>query len=83
MRESFQQVATDELCFASGGSQIANIRRESQARISISREPVGSGRERLFTISGTPEANTRALELIYTALENEKARREQSASADG
>jgi heterogeneous nuclear rnp K-like protein 2 len=58
-----------------GGAQIANIRRESQARISISREPIGSGRERLFTISGRPEANTRALELIYSALEHEKERR--------
>ncbi|KAI9002879.1 hypothetical protein DFJ74DRAFT_613332 [Hyaloraphidium curvatum] len=62
-----------------GGVQIAGIRRESQARITISREPVGSARERLFTISGTAAANTKALELIYKVLESEKGRREQEA----
>lgn len=31
--------------------------------------------ERMFTIQGTPEANERALYLLYGQLENEKERR--------
>ncbi|KAI8809298.1 hypothetical protein BJ742DRAFT_805781 [Cladochytrium replicatum] len=58
-----------------GGNFINHIRKVSQCRISISKETDTTTNERTFTISGTPEANEKALHLLYTQLENEKQRR--------
>jgi heterogeneous nuclear rnp K-like protein 2 len=58
-----------------GGSKISEIRRLSGSRISIAKVPHDDSGERMFTIQGTPEANERALYLLYGQLENEKERR--------
>lgn len=60
-----------------GGSKISEIRRLSGSRISIAKVPHDETGERMFTISGTSEANERALYLLYGQLESEKERRLQ------
>lgn len=65
-----------------GGAKIAEIRRLSGSRISIAKMPHDETGERMFTIQGTPEANERALYLLYEQLENEKERRLRSVLSD-
>ena len=60
-----------------GGAKISEIRRLSGSRISIAKMAHDETGERMFTIQGTPEANERALYLLYGQLENEKERRLQ------
>jgi len=57
------------------GSKISEIRRLSGSRISIAKTPHDETGERMFTIQGSPEANEKALFLLYNQLENEKERR--------
>ncbi|ESK98288.1 kh domain rna-binding protein [Moniliophthora roreri MCA 2997] len=57
------------------GSKITEIRRLSGSRISIAKAPHDDTGERMFTIVGTPEANEKALFLLYNQLESEKERR--------
>lgn len=57
------------------GSKITEIRRLSGSKISIAKEPHDDTGERMFTIIGTPEANEKALFLLYNQLESEKDRR--------
>ncbi|RIA83401.1 hypothetical protein C1645_833888 [Glomus cerebriforme] len=64
------------------GSKISEIRRLSGSRISIAKTPHDETGERMFTIQGSPEANEKALFLLYNQLENEKDRR-LSATANG
>jgi len=66
------------------GAKITEIRRLSGAKISIAKTPHDETGERMFTIVGTPDANEKALFLLYNQLENEKERRvgkEQAASS--
>lgn len=65
-----------------GGSKITEIRRLSGSRISIAKEAHDETGERMFTIQGTPEANEKALFLLYTQLESEKERRTQTADEE-
>jgi len=58
-----------------GGTKITEIRRLSGAKISIAKTPHDETGERMFTIVGTPEANEKALFLLYNQLESEKERR--------
>jgi len=58
-----------------GGSKILEIRRLSGSRISIAKVAHDESGERMFTITGTPEANEKALYLLYNQLEMEKERR--------
>ncbi|KAI9320690.1 hypothetical protein BX666DRAFT_1875303 [Dichotomocladium elegans] len=58
-----------------GGAKISEIRKLSGSRISIAKMPHDESGERMFTIQGTPEANERALYLLYGQLEVEKERR--------
>ncbi|KAJ3719830.1 hypothetical protein EV361DRAFT_815620 [Lentinula raphanica] len=58
-----------------GGTKITEIRRLSGSRISIAKAPHDETGERMFTIIGTPEANEKALFLLYNQLESEKERR--------
>jgi len=64
------------------GSKISEIRRLSGSRISIAKTPHDETGERMFTIQGSPEANEKALFLLYNQLESEKDRR-LSANANG
>lgn len=57
------------------GSKITEIRRLSGSKISIAKSPHDETGERMFTIIGTPEANEKALFLLYNQLESEKERR--------
>ena len=57
------------------GTKITEIRRLSGSKISIAKEPHDDTGERMFTIIGTPEANEKALFLLYNQLESEKERR--------
>ncbi|KIO23944.1 hypothetical protein M407DRAFT_106230 [Tulasnella calospora MUT 4182] len=57
------------------GSKITEIRRLSGCKISIAKTPHDETGERMFTIVGTPEANEKALFLLYNQLESEKERR--------
>jgi len=57
------------------GTKITEIRRLSGSKISIAKAPHDETGERMFTIVGTPEANEKALFLLYNQLENEKERR--------
>ncbi|KAF9270309.1 hypothetical protein L218DRAFT_914357 [Marasmius fiardii PR-910] len=57
------------------GSKITEIRRLSGSKISIAKAPHDDTGERMFTIVGTPEANEKALFLLYNQLESEKERR--------
>jgi heterogeneous nuclear rnp K-like protein 2 len=68
-----------------GGSKITEIRRLSGSKISIAKAPHDETGERMFTIVGTPEANEKALFLLYNQLESEKDRRvgkEQQSQED-
>jgi heterogeneous nuclear rnp K-like protein 2 len=68
------------------GTKITEIRRLSGSKISIAKTPHDETGERMFTIVGTPEANEKALFLLYNQLENEKERRvsrEAVTGADG
>lgn len=58
-----------------GGTKITEIRRLSGSKISIAKAPHDDTGERMFTIIGTPEANEKALFLLYNQLESEKERR--------
>lgn len=60
-----------------GGSKISEIRKSSGARISIAKAPHDETGERMFTITGGPGANEKALYLLYENLEAEKMRRSQ------
>lgn len=57
------------------GTKITEIRRLSGSKISIAKAPHDDTGERMFTIVGTPEANEKALYLLYHQLESEKERR--------
>ncbi|RXW24751.1 hypothetical protein EST38_g1108 [Candolleomyces aberdarensis] len=57
------------------GTKITEIRRLSGSKISIAKAPHDDTGERMFTIFGTPEANEKALFLLYNQLESEKERR--------
>lgn len=57
------------------GSKITEIRRLSGSKISIAKLPHDDTNERMFTIIGKPEANEKALFLLYNQLESEKERR--------
>jgi len=57
------------------GTKITEIRRLSGSKISIAKEPHDDTGERMFTIIGSPEANEKALYLLYHQLESEKERR--------
>ncbi|OLY79394.1 RNA-binding protein rnc1 [Smittium mucronatum] len=58
------------------GTRITEIRKLSKSRIAIAKSTDGEeGADRLFTITGTPENNERALILLYGQLEAEKNRR--------
>ncbi len=63
-----------------GGSKITEIRRLSGSRISIAKVPHDETGERMFTIQGTPEANEKALFLLYNQLETEKERRQKQGT---
>lgn len=63
-----------------GGSKITEIRRLSGSRISIAKVPHDETGERMFTIQGTPEANEKALFLLYNQLETEKERRQKQTN---
>ncbi|KAI1464662.1 uncharacterized protein F4812DRAFT_462374 [Daldinia caldariorum] len=65
-----------------GGSKISEIRKTSNARISIAKAPHDETGERMFTIMGTAKANESALFLLYENLEAEKMRRSQSQPAE-
>lgn len=65
-----------------GGSKITEIRRLSGSRISIAKVAHDDSGERMFTIQGTPEANEKALFLLYTQLESEKERRTSSTNEE-
>jgi heterogeneous nuclear rnp K-like protein 2 len=62
-----------------GGNKIAEIRAASGAKISIAKESHDSTGDRMFTITGTREANQEALKLLFRQLENEKNRRTAAA----
>ncbi|CAD6884255.1 unnamed protein product [Tilletia controversa] len=66
-----------------GGSKITEIRRVSGSRISIAKVPHDDSGERMFTIQGTAEANEKALFLLYSQLETEKDRRQNSTREGG
>ncbi|KAH7344609.1 hypothetical protein B0J17DRAFT_636114 [Rhizoctonia solani] len=57
------------------GAKITEIRRLSGSKISIAKTPHDETGERMFTIVGTPDANEKALFLLYNQLESEKERR--------
>lgn len=64
-----------------GGSKISEIRKSSGARISIAKAAHDDTGERMFTITGGPSANEKALYLLYENLEAEKMRRSQITEA--
>lgn len=61
-----------------GGSKISEIRKSSNARISIAKAPHDESGERMFTITGSASSNEKALYLLYENLEAEKMRRSQA-----
>jgi len=65
-----------------GGAKISEIRRLSGSRISIAKVPHDETGERMFTITGTPESNEKALYLLYNQLESEKERRMSNAAEE-
>ncbi|KAI9692753.1 MAG: RNA binding protein, heterogenous nuclear RNP-K like protein [Bogoriella megaspora] len=65
-----------------GGSKISEIRKSSGARISIAKAPHDESGERMFTITGSANANEKALYLLYENLEAEKMRRSQAPEGD-
>ncbi|KAI5847788.1 hypothetical protein DFP73DRAFT_525205 [Morchella snyderi] len=62
------------------GSKIQEIRRNSGAKISIAKAAHDESGERLFTLTGTPAANEKALYFLYENLEAEKIRRSNQGS---
>lgn len=66
-----------------GGSKISEIRKSSGARISIAKAPHDESGERMFTITGGPLANEKALYLLYENLEAEKTRRSTLSPHEG
>jgi len=58
-------------CSGRAGSKITEIRRLSGSKISIAKTPHDDSGERMFTIVGPPEANEKALFLLYNQLESE------------
>ncbi|GAB7339616.1 hypothetical protein MBLNU457_6212t1 [Dothideomycetes sp. NU457] len=64
------------------GSKISEIRKSSGARISIAKASHDETGERMFTITGSPAANEKALYLLYENLEAEKMRRSQGSPQD-
>ncbi|KAL1995657.1 hypothetical protein VTN49DRAFT_1844 [Thermomyces lanuginosus] len=84
-----EEIQTHNICIPSdmvgciigrGGSKISEIRRSSGARISIAKAPHDGSGERMFTITGSAQANEKALYLLYENLEAEKMRRSQQAA---
>jgi heterogeneous nuclear rnp K-like protein 2 len=65
------------------GTKITEIRRLSGSKISIAKAPHDDTGERMFTIVGTPEANEKALFLLYNQLESEKERRVGREAQEG
>lgn len=65
-----------------GGTKISEIRRLSGSKISIAKTPHDETGERMFTITGTPEANEKALYLLYSSLESEKERRVRDSAQE-
>ncbi|KAI9791896.1 MAG: RNA binding protein, heterogenous nuclear RNP-K like protein [Piccolia ochrophora] len=65
-----------------GGSKISEIRKSSNARISIAKAPHDETGERMFTIMGSAASNEKALYLLYENLEAEKMRRSQGTPQD-
>jgi len=63
-----------------GGTKINEIRRLSGSRISIAKTAHDDSGERMFSISGLPENNEKALFLLYNQLEAEKERRVAATS---
>ena len=57
------------------GTKITEIRRLSGSKISIAKTPHDETGERMFTITGTPESNEKALFLLYHQIDSEKERR--------
>ncbi|PVV01645.1 hypothetical protein BB560_003927 [Smittium megazygosporum] len=57
------------------GSRITEIRKISGSRIEIAKASESDMGDRLFTITGTPESNEKALYLLYSQLEAERERR--------
>ncbi|POV98364.1 hypothetical protein PSTT_14460 [Puccinia striiformis] len=72
---SLPPASTDQCIIGKGGSKINEIRRLSGSKISIAKTPHDESGERMFTIIGSPEANEKALFLLYNQLESEKERR--------
>jgi len=64
-----------------GGSKISEIRQQSGCKISIEKVANEAG-ERLFTCTGTPEANEKALELLLKQLEIETRRRSEREATE-
>jgi hypothetical protein len=62
------------------GSKITEIRRLSGSKISIAKTPHDDSGERMFTIVGPPEANEKALFLLYNQLESESTRSRSKAA---
>lgn len=65
-----------------GGAKINEIRRLSGSKISIAKTPHDESGERMFTITGSSEANEKALFLLYNQLESEKQRRVGTSPED-
>lgn len=58
-----------------GGEFITKIRSVSGSRISISKYSEADSNARTFTVTGPPESNQKALEMLFEALSLEKTRR--------
>ncbi len=60
-------------CIIGGaGTEDIEIRRLSGSKISIAKGPHDDTGEQMFTTQGTPEANEKALYLLYNQLESER-----------
>eukprot|EP00179_Madagascaria_erythrocladioides_P001941 CAMPEP_0198308630 /NCGR_PEP_ID=MMETSP1450-20131203/1235_1 /TAXON_ID=753684 ORGANISM="Madagascaria erythrocladiodes, Strain CCMP3234" /NCGR_SAMPLE_ID=MMETSP1450 /ASSEMBLY_ACC=CAM_ASM_001115 /LENGTH=356 /DNA_ID=CAMNT_0044011315 /DNA_START=87 /DNA_END=1157 /DNA_ORIENTATION=- len=66
-----------------GGARIGEIRRSSGARIAIAKHTNEETGRRLFTITGLPENNERAIAMLYGQLEAERERREAGEMGGG
>lgn len=65
------------------GSKIKEIRKKSNARISIAQGPHDETGERMFTITGSAGCVEQALYLLYESLEAEKYRRSEGPATTG
>ena len=65
-----------------GGSFINHIREVSGSRISISKMADPVTNQRVFTVTGSVEANEKALALLFAQLESEKEKRLENAEED-